>query len=31
MDARQDDYTENGYFKRMQEIQLRVIGDKWED
>ena len=31
MDAQQDDYTEDGYFKRMQDIQLRVIEDKWVD
>jgi hypothetical protein len=29
MDAQQDDYMVDGYFKRMQEIQLRVIEDKW--
>jgi hypothetical protein len=29
MDAQQDDYTEDGYFKRMQEIQLNVIEDRW--
>ena len=31
MDAQQDDYTEDGYFKRMQEIQSRVIEDRWVD
>ena len=28
-DAQQDDYTDDGYFKRMQETQLRVIEDRW--
>ena len=31
MDADQDDWTEDGYFKRMQEIQLKVIEDRWLD
>ena len=30
MDAQQDDYTEDEYFMRMQDIQLRVIEDKWD-
>lgn len=30
MDAQQDDYTEKTYFERMQEIQLRVIEERWK-
>lgn len=29
MDMEKDDYVEEGYFKRTQEIQLRIIKDSW--
>lgn len=28
-DVGMDDHTEDGYFKKTQEVQLRIIGDKW--
>ena len=31
IDAELDDFTEDGYMKRMQEVQLRVIEDRWID
>lgn len=29
MDVGMDDHTEDGYFKKTQQVQLRIIGDKW--
>lgn len=29
MDIDKDDFTKDGYFKRMQEIQLKIIKDSW--
>ena len=29
MDAELDDFTEEGYMKHTQEVQLRVIEDRW--
>lgn len=29
MDIDDDDYKEEGYFKKMQETQLRIIKDRW--
>jgi hypothetical protein len=31
MDVDQDDYTEEGYFKKTQETQLVIIEDQWVD
>ncbi|KAJ5690699.1 hypothetical protein N7462_005091 [Penicillium macrosclerotiorum] len=30
MDVGMDDHIEDGYFQRTQEVQLRIIEDKWE-